>query len=347
MNTNPLRTRMFVLIGGFLVVACGPTPGVAHTGIEVANVNETHQVETTPIPQVKVFDQCDANSTLRTQVQFGENIDRTLAQEVTVKGGVSADAGIKVEAEIAAKFADAIRRAISNLQTVSIEVPAHTKQKYTIMWKDIRQIVVVSYNENGVGKTAEGNYRFGLELISVTGTDIPCSSTTLTPTFTPSPTPTATPTPTSIPAPDPIVVRYSKGAEQILVLDGAETAVMLWIENGQPFPPFICPSGNCTYLLRLSDQKWRMFDKENDVVGWRCPPTVPDVPEGAYRPHGDMEIVWCMLEGWNDLGWGMPDIRQVSWKYKLFPDRLVFLDETTGNSYVLNQDKTWERENVK
>jgi len=126
-------------------------------------------------------------------------------------------AKFRLRGAIEQRFGNTSTSQQSQQETASIEVPPHTKQEYTIIWRDTRQEGRISYAENGETKTASYSYRVGVELARSTVKDLPCpdgaivakTQSTAIPasTFTPFPTstpyPTYTPNPTHTPYPTP------------------------------------------------------------------------------------------------------------------------------------------------
>jgi hypothetical protein len=365
MNADLLKTIVVALECVLLTAACGggapsgAAQNSAQTGdnwspadIQVERAKpakKTGQSEDFPLPNCGGTGPLKISLSNQVQIEKSVTVGGTAKTSAGIEVGIPPSPKLKLEAEVQAAYQEALKQEQARLDMITMEAAAGTYVIYVIQWEEQNYDSNISFT--GKGEVLRTPYTYVLQVPKLGDSrreDCPTpTGATPTSTPTPTPTPTSTPTPTEIPTPTPIDVRANKkGAEQILSLDGTETAVMLWIENASPTNSLICQSGNCTYLLRVSDQKWKMYDK-NDLIGRKCLSTVPDVPEGAYRPHGDMEIVWCMLEGWKELGWGKPDIRNLSWTYTLYPDRLVFSDNETGNTYSLNQDKTWERRTAK
>ncbi len=145
-------------------------------------------------------------SAFKAQIHFGQSSGQTSQQELvleaSVTGGadISGVAKIELEGSIEKHFAETKNSVNIHDEDASIEVPAHTKQVYTIVWREERREGMVEYTENGETKSANFSYRIGLELASSTAKDIPCPFLTETPLVR---HPCAIPTPTALP-PKPI-----------------------------------------------------------------------------------------------------------------------------------------------
>jgi hypothetical protein len=178
-----------------ILIACkpvDPTP-IAQSKVEVNSIT-TDSTTTGQIIQTKTYDQCNANSAFNSQVTFGDNASESTQKELTLTEGGGAEASlpavakVKVEAAVQEQFS--VIKAINNShqESVTINVPAHTRQEYTIIWRETRHAGTIHYTVDGVPKFVNYSYRIGLEFVSASGRDIDCS------------VPTNTPFPTSTPA---------------------------------------------------------------------------------------------------------------------------------------------------
>lgn len=188
------KKRIFNSAISFLLatmfVACqSQTPQAPMTDIQVNTVTENELV-TGEIQQIKLFNQCDSSSVFKSDVQFSDSSSRGTQQQLTlgaeITGGVELPSAVKVQitGSIQKHFSESQSQAQSHQESASIEVPAHTQQEYAIIWRETRRNGTVEYTEAGQAKTIDYSYRVGLELISATGRDIPC--TQVTPTSVPS-----------------------------------------------------------------------------------------------------------------------------------------------------------------
>ena len=142
------------------------------------------------ITQQKTFNQC-SKGCIEAQIRFGQASGEEITQELEL----GADVGISEAAQV--KLRGDIKKRISSQVThdegVTINVPSHAWQEYTIVWQEIRREGTVHYRENGELKTADYSYRIGLEFVSSSSKDLPCpGQTEAMPTNTPV-LPTATP----------------------------------------------------------------------------------------------------------------------------------------------------------
>jgi hypothetical protein len=196
--------RVCILLLAVLLAACGPKPTetpIPSASITVTNITEKNTVEG-QIIQKKTFNQCDSASSIKATVQFSETSGQTSQKELVLKesGGLQVEfpklAKLQVEAAVEEHFAVTREEARTTQESISIEVPARTRQEYTIIWKETRREGTIEYVENGEKKFINYSYRLGVELDSSSVKNIDCSFPTETPipTFTPPPTITAEPT---------------------------------------------------------------------------------------------------------------------------------------------------------
>jgi hypothetical protein len=196
MSTAALLPRSLILFLCLaILVACqpaSPTP-IAGADIQVVRITVNDPV-TGQIIQVKTFDQCHANSAFNSEVKFTEGRSETTQKELTLSEGASADAEVpliakvKLEAAVEERFSAIKQTFQGHEESVTINVPPHTRQEYTITWKETRHEGTIEYTVNGVSQSANYSYRVGLEFVSASGMDVDCSATA---------TPTTLPTQTS------------------------------------------------------------------------------------------------------------------------------------------------------
>ena len=144
----------------------------------------------------------------------------TLGAKVGGQAGIPEVAAIALEAAVEQYFQKTVESIKVHQEAVGIEVPAKTRQEYTIVWRETRHEGSIGYTEDGKPTTAHYNYRVGIEMVSAIGKDILCPTTTpsaradeqtlrtpILPNSTPQPTSlpsnTLTPQPTRIPVPTP------------------------------------------------------------------------------------------------------------------------------------------------
>jgi len=245
-------TGELILVGTLtLITSCTTQPEpIAQltpvpSGVEVINITEEETVASEIIQQ-KTFNQCDSASPLRAQIKFSQSDNRESQRELVLGGKVSGEVGVSpvakvtLEGAVEQHFASGISRSQGHEESVAIEVPSHTQQEYTIIWREIRREGTIEYIENGQTKTTEYSYRIGLELVEAVGRDLPCqeegvageetSVSTPYPTYTPLPTYTPYPTPAhptpniNITTPTP----FPTQAESVNTPGGSTLAVGQW-----------------------------------------------------------------------------------------------------------------------
>jgi hypothetical protein len=178
-----LRKSLFSItikvIFAMSITACSSAQTPA-ADAQVTNVTESELV-TGQITQTKTFNQCDSSSVFRTQVQFSDSNAQTnqqqlvLGAEVTGGGEIPGAVKLAIKGSVEKHFSETLQQGQAHFESANIEVPAHMQQEYTIVWQETRRNGTVEYKENGVTKSTSYSYRVGLELISTSGKDIPCS----------------------------------------------------------------------------------------------------------------------------------------------------------------------------
>lgn len=185
--------RRGVLIAIIVVVAlvglgaCTPSTRVVEVtrvtsdAVALGSVNITEsQTVTNQISQVKTFDQCASASPLMANIQFGSSSGQSSQRELVLSAGAGGQVGLssvifaQLEGAIKQHFASSVVGESSHMEVVQIEVPARSRQEYSIVWQESRREGTVQYEENGEAKTASYSYRIGLELNSSTVRDLPC-----------------------------------------------------------------------------------------------------------------------------------------------------------------------------
>ncbi len=194
MNTGKSMIRNLPLIIFIVsIMGCAPATETPQTNVQVTKITEGKLVPGA-ITQSKTFNQCDSANPIRLQIQFGDNVSETNQDELvlgaTITGGadVSGVAKLEIEGSVEKHFASSTSVGSSHQESVDIEIPAYTRQEYTIIWKETRREGTVEYVENGETKSTDYSYRIGLEFSSSSVKNIDC----WLPTETPLP---ATPTP--------------------------------------------------------------------------------------------------------------------------------------------------------
>ncbi|MBI5823756.1 MAG: hypothetical protein HZB18_06990 [Chloroflexi bacterium] len=214
MSTGKVFAWIFSLVMIFvLVVGCGPqsSPGAPQGEVVVKEIKENDLV-TGEIIQTKTFDQCDAASSLDVQVQFSDTTSESSQEELVLSGSVSGEAGVssvakvQLQGSIEKHFASSETIGAGHVESINIQVPAYTRQEYTIVWTETRREGTVEYLEDGEAKFADYSYRVGLELASSSARNIDCSLPTETP-----------PPATSIPSP---VTESSSLSQGEMLADG-------------------------------------------------------------------------------------------------------------------------------
>lgn len=214
MNTGKVifKSLSILALVGFLS-ACTPateTP-VASAAFVVKNIIENDLV-IGQIEQKKSFDQCESGSSVSATIQFSETSGQTSQKALTLIGGGGVEVGLdkpaelKLEGAVQEYFSVTKQESHGTQESITIEVPARTRQEYTIIWREIRRTGTIEYLENGEPKFINFSYRTGVELAFSSVKSIDCDFPTETPipTFTPPstvtpPPPTKEPTATSTP----------------------------------------------------------------------------------------------------------------------------------------------------
>lgn len=225
MKIRSLKFRLILLI---LIVCSGcsstPEPLKQETpipqSVEILGIIETEET-TNEITQTKTFDQRQSTSSLGAEITFSQTSGQTSERELVlgvspgVEVGVSEIAKVELKTKLELHYKEAISNFRGHQETIKVTVPAGYMQEYTIVWRETRRVGTVRYVENGTEKTAQYNYRIGLELASTTVRDLaqpgPTSQvldmipSTPYPTYTPLPTftpyPTYTPQPAAVAQP--------------------------------------------------------------------------------------------------------------------------------------------------
>ena len=154
-----------------IIAACAtdatPTQPV---DIQVTKVTENELVYG-EVEQNKLFDQCASSSIFKTNIQFSDSSAQSNQKQLVlgaeITGGVELSPAVKVEISgfVEQHFSETKEQAKAHFESANIEVPAHTKQEYTIIWRETRRNGTVEYIENGQKKSLDFSYRVGLELI--------------------------------------------------------------------------------------------------------------------------------------------------------------------------------------
>ena len=197
MSIMQLRPRsIFLLLCLFFLAACQrvtPTP-IKDLTIEVTQITSNQEV-IGQIVQTKTFDRCNAAGSLTAEVRFSESASQTTQKALTLTVGAGAEAAIpgiaKAQLQTAVEEEFSYIEELETIQEegVKIEVPAYTRQEYTIVWQEKRNEGTIEYTIDGEPQIVNYSYRVGLEFDSVTGRNIDCSL----PTATPMPTETSEP----------------------------------------------------------------------------------------------------------------------------------------------------------
>lgn len=177
--------------------------------VEVINIQEANTISNM-ITQQKEFDHCASASPLKASIRFSRSSSQEVQNELVLKGKLGGEAAIvpeivkiTLEGEIEKHFGSTQSDGSGHEETVEIEVPGHSKQRYTIVWEEKRREGTVEYVENGEIKSLEYSYAIGVELASVKVEDLVCEGQERVIDATPTPYPTYTPYPTFTPAPKP------------------------------------------------------------------------------------------------------------------------------------------------
>jgi len=187
MNTGKIKIgNLPVFLFWVLIVGCTPSTPTPQAQVAVTKITESDLV-TAEITQVKTFNQCDSANPIKLEIQFGDNVSETSQQELVlgaaITGGanVSGLAKLEIQGSVEQHFASSKSSGSNHQESVGIEIPAFTRQEYTIIWKETRRQGTVEYTENGEAKTTDFSYRIGLEFSASSVKNIDCSLPTETP----------------------------------------------------------------------------------------------------------------------------------------------------------------------
>lgn len=186
-----LRQNIFIAftlaIALAILNACTPSTTVVEVtrstsdvvDLSVVNIAEIQTV-TSQISQVKTFDQCASASPLKARIQFSSSNSQSSQRELVLTAGAGGQLGLtpaiaaQIEAAIEQHFISSGLSSGGHQEEVEIEVPARSRQEYSIIWQESRREGTVDYIENGETKTVSYSYRIGLELNSSTVRDLLC-----------------------------------------------------------------------------------------------------------------------------------------------------------------------------
>lgn len=187
MNTGKNKIgKLPVFLFLVLIVGCTPATPASPTQVVVTKITESDLVEG-QITQTKTFNQCDSANPIKLEIQFGDNVSETSQQELVLGGKITGGADIptiaklEIEGSLEQHFASSKSSGSNHQESVGIEIPAFTRQEYTIVWKETRREGTVEYTENGEAKATDFSYRIGLEFFASSVKDIDCSLPTETP----------------------------------------------------------------------------------------------------------------------------------------------------------------------
>jgi|CXWL01.1.fsa_nt_gi hypothetical protein len=187
MNTGKSMIRNLpLIIFIILIVGCGPATEAPQAKVEVTKITESNLV-TGEIMQSKIFNQCDSANSIKLQIQFGDNVNETNQEELVLGAGITGGADVsgvaklEIQGSVEKHFSSSTNVGANHQESVDIEIPAYTRQEYTIIWKETRREGTVEYMENGETKVTNFSYRVGLEFASSSVKNIDCSLPTETP----------------------------------------------------------------------------------------------------------------------------------------------------------------------
>jgi WD40 repeat protein len=310
------RRSMYVLVICILLltVQCGSTPEPmleatpVPSGVEVMEITEDNTVEN-EITQKKVFDQCESASPFKAKAKFSQYAVQEARKELVLgaslegKVGLSKVAEVKLAGSIEQHFVSSEQVGKTHEEAVDIEVQPHSKQEYTIVWREIWREGTVQYVEEGTPKTATYRYRIGLELVSSIGKDLSCpgqetaqaesgsGSSTPYSTHTPPPElipPTSTSSSTTT-LPRLLFSSNRTGDFDIYIMDYDGTNAMALFQS--PSNQYVADWSPILQKL-LYTQGSRLYELELWVIGLdgQAPQYIaqakPDVKGAAWKPDG-------------------------------------------------------------
>jgi hypothetical protein len=148
-----------------MLAACAPAAPATDVSndFEVTNIVEGDFV-TSEITQTKSFNQCNSGSPFKAEVQFSESSGQVVQRELVLSAGMGGELGLSAVAKV--QLQGAVEQHYSSTSSsnqghqegVNIEVPAHTQQEYTIVWRESRREGTVEFLENGEAKTVNYSY---------------------------------------------------------------------------------------------------------------------------------------------------------------------------------------------
>jgi hypothetical protein len=244
--------------------ACGQAPSTqepepASNAFEIKSVN-AGGTTTNEITQTKVFDQCQSASPLKAEISFNELSSTQTGEQLVLGGslggefGLSAAAKVTIEGSIQKYYSEQRGQSFGHQESINIEVPAHTKQQYEIVWTEFRQKGSVEFSENGEDKSIEYNYRQGVQLSSSSVTNLDCPGSNTPVENPPASEPEVAPTQAEVPAVAPLFPLSNNGVAEG---DGLRlTATVLCLVNcGNPTFPDYDPLINIQYKLTNTSQQ--------------------------------------------------------------------------------------------
>jgi hypothetical protein len=110
------------------------------------------------ITQVKTIDQCASASPFKFEAQFSQVTSEQVQDELVLRAEAGGEAGISPVARVTLKggieerFRNTSDSQQNSAEKANFEVPGHTKQEYTIIWRETRRAGQVEYLENGQRK---------------------------------------------------------------------------------------------------------------------------------------------------------------------------------------------------
>ncbi len=266
-KTGRIVEFVFLLVVSTMLISCGQkevdTPANTQT-FEVLSVNEEKTVKS-EISQEKTFDQCESASPFKATIRFSQSEYQASHDELVISANISGEAGLSEVAKV--QLGTAIEKHFSNTtsstqghdESVNIEVPAYTKQKYTIYWQEVKREGTVEYIENGSVHNVNYSYRIGVEFSSSSVSDLRCPqkeptqvSPTSKPVATNTPNPTSTPRSTNTPDGSITETHTISGEESDTIdSDGIGASDKSWYSTG-----IYIQSGDKVSIQYLSGQWW-------------------------------------------------------------------------------------------
>ncbi len=318
MNKSLLKTISVWIATVVVLSACGSPTSSPPSDVNAIVVNSVNAGSTTmnEITQTKTFDQCQSSSSLKAEVSFNEIASTQTGEQLVLGGslggeiGLSETAKITIEGSIQKYYSSQQGQSFGHQESINIEIPAKTKQRYNIIWTEYRQSGSVEYSENGQNKSIEYNYRQGVELSSSSVTTLDCPGGSVPSQVPPVSEPQATATEVVVPTLAPLYPLSDGG-----VVNGnglSLTATVQCLANcGKPTFPDYAPLFTIQYKLTNTTQQMIIIPQFGGDKSYIALDT-------GDRLYVWTSIGWCNRDKFVDSqSLGPGETLKWEWEYKL------------------------------